>query len=81
MNTVIQDYKNGTLFYTLATVLPWSLWGIAAYISHAPGISRASELASVLAFVGLLAPALVALMMIYSDERLSKPYPAGAILP
>jgi membrane protease YdiL (CAAX protease family) len=70
MNTAIQDYKHTYLFYALATIIPWSFWGLAAYISHSTDIAYPAELASVLSFIGLLAPALVAFALVYRNKRL-----------
>lgn len=53
----IKMYKKTGLFFTLSTALPWSLWFIAAYISHAEqGSNYLANLSSVVAFLGLLAP-------------------------
>lgn len=70
MNRIIQDYRHTYLFYILATIIPWSFWGLAAYISHSPDYAYAEELASLSAFVGLLSPALVAFCLIYRNKRL-----------
>ena len=70
MNRAIQAYRHTTLFYFLATVVPWSFWGLAAAISHADDYAHAGELASLFAFAGLLAPTLVAFALIYRDPRL-----------
>jgi uncharacterized protein len=70
MNTVIQQYKHTYLFYFLATVIPWSFWGLAAYISHSTDFSYPAELASLLAFVGLLAPVIAAFVLIYRNKQL-----------
>jgi uncharacterized protein len=70
MNTVIQQYKHTYLFYFLATVIPWSFWGLAAYISHSTDFPYPAELASLLAFVGLLAPVITAFVLIYRNKQL-----------
>ncbi len=70
MNSVIQDYKYTYLFYFLATIIPWSFWGLAAYISHSTNYVYPGELASLLAFAGLLSPALIAFILIYRNKRL-----------
>ena len=70
MNRAIHAYRHTTLFYFLATVVPWSFWGLAAAISHADDYAHAGELASLFAFAGLLAPTLVAFALIYRDPRL-----------
>ena len=70
MNNVIQDYKHTYLFYFLATVIPWSFWAIAAYISHSSDYLYPGELASLFAFAGLLAPTLIAFVLVYRNKRL-----------
>lgn len=69
MNSAIEDYKHTYLFYFLATILPWFSWGLAAHISHSTSYS--SELASVLAFVGLFCPTLTAFVLIYRNKRIT----------
>lgn len=70
MNNIIQDYKHTYLFYFLATVIPWSFWAIAAYISHSSDYTYPGELASLFAFAGLLAPTLIAFALVYRNKRL-----------
>ena len=70
MNNVIQDYKHTYLFYFLATVIPWSFWAMAAYISHSSDYAYPGELASLFAFAGLLAPTLIAFSLVYRNQRL-----------
>jgi len=54
---MIEKYKNPILFYCLATIIPWSLWLAAGYISHiTPYANQYLEIASVVAFIGLLGP-------------------------
>lgn len=64
MNRALYNYSHTWLFYSLATLVPWSFWGIAAVFSHSPGHPHGNELASLLAFAGLLAPAVIALTLI-----------------
>ncbi len=70
MNSAIQDYKHTYLFYFLATIIPWSFWGLAAYCSHSTNYLYAAELGSLLAFAGLLSPMLIAFILIYRNKRL-----------
>lgn len=70
MNPKIKDYKYPLPFYLLATVFPWSFWGIAAYISHSRTLPYPAELASLFAFVGLLSPVVVALGMTRNNPAL-----------
>ena len=53
----IDKYKHPVLFYSLATIIPWTFWFAAGYISHiAPYENQYLKIASVVAFIGLLAP-------------------------
>lgn len=70
MNPIINEYRHPYLFYLLATGIPWAFWGLAGWISHVPDYPYASELASLLAFAGLLAPVLVAWALFRRDRRL-----------
>ncbi len=70
MNTAIKGYKHTYLFYFLATIIPWSFWGLAAYISRSSEYKYPGELASLLAFTGLLAPTLIAFVLIYRNKLL-----------
>jgi len=33
-STIIQKYRHTALFYLLATIIPWTFWFAAAYVSH-----------------------------------------------
>jgi membrane protease YdiL (CAAX protease family) len=70
MNAAIQDYKHPYLFYCLAIIIPWSFWALAAIVSHSTHYLYPGELASVLAFAGLLAPTIVSFFLIYRNKRL-----------
>jgi len=70
MNPAIRDYKHTYLFYILATAIPWSIWALAATVSHSTDLEYPGELASLLAFSGLLAPTLIAFFLIYRNQRL-----------
>lgn len=70
MSPVIRQYQHTSLFYLLATFLPWSFWGIAAYVSHTPGIPHSASWASLLAFAGLLAPVLIAFALMRRNRQL-----------
>ena len=70
MNTIIDDYRHTVLFYFLATLIPWALWGVAAYISHSTDYENPAELASLVAFTGLLSPVLIVVVLIYGNRRL-----------
>ncbi len=70
MNPIVQGYKHTYLFYFLASIIPWSFWGLAATISHSTDYLYPAELSSLLAFAGLLAPALIAFVLIYRSKQL-----------
>ena len=72
MNPVFQNYKHTYLFYFLATIIPWSFWGLAAYVSHSTYFSHPQDWASLLAFAGLIAPVLIVCVLVYRDRRLMK---------
>ena len=67
----IAKYKHSVLFYTLATIIPWTLWFAAGYVSHiTPYTSQYLTIASVLGFIGLLGPVGVASWLIAKDSDL-----------
>ncbi len=73
MNTTVKDYRHPILFYTLATIIPWTFWIIAGYVSHlSPAKNVNAQLASVLGFTGLLAPMIVAFWLMARDSNLKK---------
>lgn len=60
----ISIYKKTGLFFGLSTLIPWTLWFLAVYISHVKSYSTAPQSwASVIAFLGLLAPVIVTLFL------------------
>jgi membrane protease YdiL (CAAX protease family) len=64
-------YHKTTLFYALSTAIPWLLWLIAGYISHIESRSNLPELsASIIAFIGLLAPVGIALSLAIRNKAL-----------
>ena len=70
---MIEKYKHPLLFYSLATLIPWSFWMVAGYISHlTPHTDENLRVASVVAFVGLLGPPLFAYGFIRRDDVLWK---------
>ncbi|MBP2653461.1 MAG: amino terminal protease family [Firmicutes bacterium] len=69
----IEKYRKPILFYSLAIGIPWVLWFIAGYISHiTPSNSFLKASASILGFIGLLSPVLIAYFMISSNIELKK---------
>lgn len=66
-------YKRAGLFFGLSTLIPWTLWFIAGYISHIETSSTApQEWASIIAFVGLLAPVMVVLFLTRSNRGMQQ---------
>ncbi len=66
----INNYKHPILFYSLSTVIPWAFWFVAGYISHLK--SPNMVLASVLGFMGLITPMIIAFWLIYRDSNLKQ---------
>lgn len=65
-------YKKTGLFFGLATLIPWTLWFLAGYISHIEADSTIPQLwASIIAFLGLLAPVILALYFAGSNKLLA----------
>lgn len=69
----IQKYKYPGIFYILSTLIPWLFWFCAGYISHLqPYQDKYLNIASVLSFIGLLAPVVVAAVLISKEPELRK---------
>jgi len=67
----IHKYNRPILFYSLAIAIPWAFWSVAGYVSHiTPYTNRNMAIASVLGFIGLLAPMGVAYWLISKDPDL-----------
>jgi len=64
----LDNYKHPLHFYLLATIIPWSFWFYAGYLSHQPTSNQL--LVSLLGFMGLLAPAIIAFWLIGKDKKL-----------
>ncbi len=68
---IIKKFQHPVLFYVLSTLLPWVCWFIAGYFSHvSPGSNLLTIAYSGLALIGLIAPNIVALLLIMPDEEL-----------
>ena len=66
------NYKKTALFYGLSTLVPWTLWFIAGYISHINNGSTAPQSwASLIAFLGLLAPLVITLFLARGNKALT----------
>lgn len=69
----INNYKHPILFYSLATIIPWTFWFAAGYISQIiPSKNIHMELASILGFIGLLSPMIVAFWLMSRNSNLRK---------
>jgi len=69
MNITI--YKNTRLFFGLSTLIPWIFWFIAGYISHIDSGSTTPQLwASIIAFLGLLAPVIIILFLVSGNKMM-----------
>ncbi len=69
----INRYKHPVLFYSLSIILPWAFWFSAGYISHlTPTTDLYTGLASILAFIGLVSPMIVAFCLMARDSELRK---------
>lgn len=67
----IKMYKKTGLFFGLSTLIPWTLWSIAGYISHLETGSTTPQLwASLIAFLGLLAPVIITIFMARGNKEL-----------
>jgi len=67
------NYKSPVTFYFLSTLLPWIFWFGAGYVSHIePYQEKYLDLASILAFIGLLTPIAVAYILISKQSGLMK---------
>ena len=67
----IEKYRHPVVFYVLSTVIPWSFWFLAAYLSHMASITPFIKLSiTVLLIVGLCAPAAIAFLMIGANPSL-----------
>lgn len=68
---IINEYKHPVLFYVLCTLIPWSFWFAAAYLSHLPGDNPSYALiGGILGVIGLASPAVIATTMMYANPQL-----------
>lgn len=69
----VYKYKSPVTFYFLSTLLPWIFWFGAGYISHLqPYQEKYLNIASILGFIGLLTPIIVAYILISKQPGLMK---------
>jgi len=69
----IRHYRHPYLFYFLSILIPWILWFTVAYLSHTFP-NKYVTLASVCGFLGLLAPLVIALVLILPNKILKKDF-------
>jgi membrane protease YdiL (CAAX protease family) len=67
----VNIYKKTGLFFGLSTLIPWVLWFIAGNISHIKTESTSPQLlASIIAFLGLLAPVMITLFLAWGNKMI-----------
>ena len=67
----IKIYNKTGLFFGLSTLIPWILWIIAGYVSHIETGNTTPQLwASIIAFLGLLAPVIITIFLARSNRML-----------
>ncbi len=72
---MITNYKKPGLFYLLSTILPWTFWFAAGYISHLPSNAEKNmNIAIMLALVGLVCPMIVAFLLMNHNPDLRKDF-------
>ncbi len=66
----VNIYKKTGLFFGLSTLIPWILWFTAGYISHFETKYIIPQFwASLIAFLGLLAPVIVAIFLAKNNKK------------
>ena len=72
---MISNYKKPGLFYLLSTILPWTFWFTAGYISHLPSNEEQNmNIAIMLALVGLASPMIIAFLLLNRNPDLRKDF-------
>lgn len=68
---MISRYERPFVFYFLATAIPWALWFLSGYLSHQEPFNKTLEwLTGLSSLAGLLAPAVIALLMMLPKREL-----------
>lgn len=68
---IVEKYRRPVLFYSLSTAISWLFWFVAAYVSHLmPAENLYISIASILGFIGLISPMVIALLFIFKDTDL-----------
>ena len=72
---VVKQFNRPFLFYFLSLVIPWSFWFAAAYFSKLePPKESYTVISSVLGFLGLLAPTVIAFWLIFRNPLLKRDF-------
>jgi predicted permease len=67
---IVEKYRHPILFYGLSTAFSWAFWFVAAYVIHlTPAKSVYVTVASILGFIGLISPMIVAFYIVISRQR------------
>jgi len=75
MTATVQHYNHPLRFYILATLIPWLFWFAAGHVSHLePQREYHATLVSVLGFLGLLSPVVIAYWMMAKNEFLKNDF-------
>ena len=67
---IIVKYKRTTLFYVLATLVPWAFWIMAGYVSHHTVYSKSRWAVPFLGIIGLCFPMLLTVLFVYRSPNL-----------
>ena len=69
----ISMYKKTGLFFGLSTLIPWTLWLSAGYLSHSESSNAiVQKWVSIIAFMGLLAPVIVTLFLARGNSAMQR---------
>ncbi len=67
----VANYAKPYQFYFLSTLIPWSFWFMAAYLSHlSPSNQVLENLGGFLGLAGLVSPMIIAYIMMRRDPKL-----------
>ncbi len=69
----ISMYRKTGIFFGLSTLIPWTLWLLAGYISHIESSNALiQQWVSIIAFMGLLAPVFVTLLLAKGKKAMQR---------
>ena len=70
---IISKYKRPVFFYTLSTIIPWTFWFTAGFVSNiTPYSDQNLRIASILGLVGLFGPVGITFWLASKDSDLRK---------